>query len=270
MAEPVRMSTRVEFLLVLVLGWMAFVSVPLSIGQVSLGWDALNHHIYLGWSAEQSRLTRDFWAASSQSYQYPYTYWPVYKMAVLGWSGLWAGVVLSTINALLVPPVWILARVCISGQAKFDVLMRVAAVAMGCLTGVVLSLLDATQNDLPAAIPLVWAFALAVWPLRAGAAPVSEFYAVVLAGLFAGVSVAIKLSSGPLAILMPLLWLSLPGPWEVRLRRIVLGSVMTLVGYVLAYAPWGWQLWHHFGNPVYPLFDSVFVPLREAFWQRSS
>lgn len=265
---PASRSMHWEFWLVLVLGWLAFVAVPLSLGQVSLGWDALNHHIYLGWNAEHSRLTQDFWAASSQSYQYPYTYWPVYKMAVLGWSGLWAGVVLSTINALVVPPVWMVARVCIPGQTAFDVLMRLAAVTLACLSGVVLALLDATQNDLTAAIPLVWAFALALWPLRPGASRVSVWSAVVLAGLFAGVSVAIKLSSGPLAILMPLLWLNQPAPWTIRLRRTLLGCGMTIVGYTVAYAPWGWQLWHHFGNPIYPLFDSVFAPLRDAFWRR--
>lgn len=267
-AQPLSTSKlmRWEFWLVMVLGWLAFVAVPLSLGQVSLGWDALNHHIYLGWNAEHSRLTQDFWAASSQSYQYPYTYWPVYKMAVLGWSGLWAGVVLSTINAAVVPPVWMVARVCLPGQTAFDVLMRVIAVALACLSGVVLSLLDATQNDLPAAIPLVWAYALALWPLRSVSSSVSVLTAVVIAGLLAGVSVAIKLSSGPLAILMPLLWLSQPGPRVARLRRTLLGCTMAMVGYILAYAPWGWQLWHHFGNPVYPLFDHIFAPFRDAFW----
>lgn len=267
MAEQGGMDPRAECVLVCLLGWLAFVAVPLGLGQVSLGWDALNHHVYLGWNAERSRLAQDFWAASSQSYQYPYTYWPLYKMAVLGWSGLWAGAVLGTLNALVLPALWMVARVCIPGPAPFDTLIRMAGVAMACLSGVLLSLLDATQNDLAAAIPLVWAFALALWPLRTGAKPLSVGYAVVLAGWLAGVSVAIKLSSGPLAILMPLLWLCQPGPWWLRLRRAALGSAMTVLGYVVAYAPWGWQLWQQFGSPTYPMYEGFWQQLRQMLGQ---
>lgn len=257
---------RYELPAVLLIAWLVFISIPLSLGYIGLSWDALNHHIYLGWTAEQQRFDRDFWAASSQSYQFPYLYWPVYKMAVSGFSGAAAGVVLASLDLFAVPPVWMLSRVCIPGPGVFEMLLRVTAVIMAFMTGVVMSLFDSTSNDLLAAVPLLWAIALAFWPLRISnktkKSPALRY--VVLSGLLAGASVAFKLSNGPVALLMPLLWLLHGnGLWQ-RLKWTALGCVTTLIGCSMVYSPWGWQLWQHFGNPIYPQFDAAFESLRVA------
>ncbi len=260
---------RYELPLVTLAAWLAFISIPLSLGYIGLSWDALNHHIYLGWTAEQPRFDRDFWAASSQSYQFPYLYWPVYKLAVSGFSGVQAGVVLATLHLLAVPPVWMLARACMPGNTGFDFFMRAAAVAMAFLTGVVLSLLTATQNDLLAAIPLVWAIALS-FP-RGTPAPTSRLrphQQTTLSGFLAGMSVAFKISNGPLALLMPVLWFVFAKGLKQRLLAVAIGCTATLAGYFLVYLPWGWQLWEHFGNPMYPFYESVFAPLRTALGWR--
>jgi hypothetical protein len=151
MAPP---SGRVELALLVLAAWVAFISIPLGLGGIGLGWDALNHHIYLGWFAERTRFDLDFLAASYQSFQYPYLYWPVYKLFQSGISGQWAGVILVSINILVVPAVWLIARVCVAELSWYGVAMRWLAVALAFLTGVVLSLFDSTGNDLLAAIPL--------------------------------------------------------------------------------------------------------------------
>ena len=104
---------RVELTALVLVAWAAFASIPLALGGIGLGWDALNHHVYLGWIADQPRFDRDFLAASYQSFQYPYLYWPFFKLFQSGISGAWAGVVLDSFNVLLVPPLWMLARVCV-------------------------------------------------------------------------------------------------------------------------------------------------------------
>jgi hypothetical protein len=254
---------RWEVLAICLLAWGAFVSIPMSLGAIGLSWDALNHHIYLGWTAEHPRFDRDFLAASYQSYQFPYLYWPVYKLATSGWSGAWAGVVLATLHLVAVPPVWMLARVCMPGRTGFDVAMRLLAVVLAFMTGVVLSLFDSTSNDLMAAAPLVWALALAMEPMdKARPAWLTPQRAVVLSGLFAGVAVACKLSNGPLAILLPALWLLSTSTMQRRLIHALLGSLTTLAGYVLVYGYWGSLLWSNFGNPIYPFYDGWFAPVR--------
>ena len=261
--------SRWELPLVCLLAWAAFISIPISHGEIGLSWDALNHHIYLGWTAEKPRFDRDFVAAGYQSYQFPYLYWPVYRLAMTGWSGVSAGIVLATLHLVAVPPVWMLARTCMPGATFFDAAMRIVAVVLAFSTAVVLSQFDSSSNDLMAAAPLVWALALGMEPLRKDrAAWLTPARVIILSGLFAGVSVAFKLSNGPLAILMPIVWFFAVSTWQARLRNVMAGSAATIVGFTVTYGYWGSLLWTHFGNPIYPFYDHFFAPLRSLTgWQ---
>lgn len=261
-----------ELPVVCLLAWLVFAAIPFGSGGIGLSWDALNHHIYLGWVAESPRFDRDLFAAGGQAYQYPYLYWPVYKLAMLGWSGLWTGVALATLHLLTVPPVWLLARLCMPGQTVFDSLMRGLAVAMAFSSGVVLSQFDSTSNDLMAAAPLIWALALGLMPMDAQRpAWLTPNRSVALSGFVAGASVAFKLSNGPLVLVtMPLVWLLAGnGVLAARIMHVALGGALTALGYAAVYAPWGLALWHEFGNPIYPFLDGLFDPVREATgWTR--
>jgi hypothetical protein len=267
MADTVQLAPswlrRWELGLVVLAAAVGFCLIPISLGQIGISWDMLNHHIYLGWTAEHSRFDRDYLAASYQAYQYPYLYWPVYKLAVAGASGVTAGIVLALLHLVSVPPVWLLARVCIPGEQWFDVGMRAVAVLLAFTSSVVLSLFDSTSSDLMAAAPLVWALGLAFLPMGPKQLWLTVNRAIALSGFFAGVSVAFKLSNAPLAILLPLVWLLYAGTLGQRVQRLVWGGFATVTGYMLAYGYWGWQLWGHFGNPIYPFYDSWFTPVRE-------
>jgi len=260
---------RWEWFFIFLLAAVVFVSIPLSLGEIDLSWDALNHHIYLGWTAEHPRFDKDFVAAGYQAYQFPYLYWPVYKLAAGGWSGAAAGVILSTLHLIAVPPVWMLARTCMPGRTGFDVAMRLLAVALAFMTGVILSQFDSTSNDLMAAVPLVWALALAMEPMdKARPAWLTPRLAVALSGLFAGMAVAFKLSNGPVALVLPMVWLLTASNTRSRLVHAALGSLTTLAACALLYGHWGTLLWNHFGNPIYPFYDHWFAPLRSLMvWQ---
>ncbi|HSI54115.1 MAG: hypothetical protein ACAH21_01570 [Ramlibacter sp.] len=255
-------TARAELGALLVVAGLFFIAIPLALGAIGLSWDALNHHIYLGWTAFAPRFDRDFLAASYQSFQSPYLYWPVYKLYQAGFSGQWAGAILASLNLLAVPPLWMLARTCITETSWYGSAMRWLAVALAFTSAVVLSMFDTTANDLLAAIPLVWAIALGMAPWDPQRAPwMTPARLVVLSGLCAGMAVAFKLSNGPLAILMPLLWV-LQGPSLLqRVRHLLLGGVATIVGLVLSYGYWGWQLWVHYGNPIFPFYGHWFAPL---------
>lgn len=265
-------ARRWELPAVCLLAWLGFIAIPLSAGAIGLSWDALNHHIYLGWVAQESRFDRDLFAAGGQSYQYPYLYWPVYKLAMAGWSGAAAGVVLATLHLVTVPPVWLLARLCMPGPTVFDALMRGIAVALAFMTGVVLSQFDSTSNDLMGAAPLVWALAMAFMPLDAQRpAWLTPWRSAVLSGLLAGTSVAFKLSNGPLVVVvLPVAWLlASPGALATRMLYVMIGCAMTALGWSMAYACWGLALWQEFGNPIYPFADGLFAPIREAMgWNK--
>lgn len=262
-----RWIVRTEPWIVMVLGVLAFVAIPIWLGRVGISWDAVNHHFYLGWTAEHPRFDKDYLAASYQAYQYPYLYWPVYKLAMLGTSGTVAGVVLALLHATAIPAAWLIARSCIPGEDLFAAGMRALAVLLAFLTAAVLSLFDATSNDLMAGIPLLWAYALALGPVAQPSVPALRF--AVGSGVLAGMAVAFKLSNGPLALMLPILWLWAPGTLGARLGRCLLAGLAVLASCALFYGYWGWQLWTHFGNPIYPLYDGSFAALRELVgWHR--
>ncbi|MFC5496694.1 hypothetical protein ACFPOE_04035 [Caenimonas terrae] len=259
---------RWEPLIVFVGCVLALCSVPVALGHTGLSWDALNHHIYLGWTADHPRFDRDYLAASYQSYQFPYLYWPVYMLAMLGASGVVAGIVLTLLHLTVAPALWKLAHACIPGREWFEVGMRALAVALAFMGGVVLSMLDSTSNDLLAAIPLVWAIALMIEAL-ASPAQTGFRRAVVLSGLLAGVSVGFKLSNVPIAILLPLLWAWRGASPSGRLLNVLLGGLAATVALAVTYGYWGWLLWTNYGNPFYPFFDPWLEPLRLATgWKR--
>lgn len=268
MTESVARGSRAhlacELPFLLVVAFAIFVSIPVTHGGIGLSSDTLNHHIYLGWVADKDRFNLDFLAASYQSYQFPYLYWPIYKLALGGASGVTTGVILASIHLLAVPPVWMLARTCMPGQTAFDVVIRLLGVLLAFMTSVILLLVDTTGNDVFAAIPMIWAIAFAVAPLDASrGAWMSPRRCLALSGLLAGVAVAFKLSNGPLAILLPGLWWLSARSWRQRLAYVALGSAATLIGFFLTYGYWGWQLWTWFGNPIYPMHDGVFAVLRQ-------
>lgn len=258
-------SARAEIVFSVLLVWVALASIPLALGGIGLSWDALNHHMYLGWVADHPRFDRDFLAASYQSYQYPYLYWPAWKLAQAGASGTVAGVVLTGLHVIAAPALWLIARVCIPGAGWYQATMRFAAVVLGFSGQVLLSLMDTTANDGLAAVPLVWAVALALLGAADDNRPawLTPARCVALSGFLGGVAVAFKLSNGPMAIVLPLLWLSCAQGWNGRALQVVRGSAWTLAGFALAYGYWGAQLWQHFGNPMYPFYEGrIFGPLR--------
>jgi hypothetical protein len=231
--------------------------LPLHAGVWGWSWDALNHHVYLGLISESPRWHLDVTAASVQGWQYPYLYWPVYRLSLLPVHGAVAGALWAAfLAALIVPPIWLtslrlLPRQDMSGagaaQAIFE---RSAACALALLSLVVLSSFGTTANDPLAAVPLLWALAVMSAP-----AP-GDRQAAAAAALW-GVSSAFKLSN---ALAIPLLlvwWWRSPG-WPLPWRRGLGIGAGAVAGFALAYAPWGWQLWQQTGNPFYPFFQRWF------------
>lgn len=257
-------APRAELAALLLLAWAALAAVPVVLGGIGLGWDALNHHVYLGWVADAPRFDRDYLGANYQGYQYPYLYWPLYKLMALGVDGVVAGVVLDSLYLTVVPALWMIGRAVAPGRSWEALALRVLGVALAFLSGAVLSHLDSTSNDMLAAVPLVWAVACALRAFEPDDGGWLRRHAALLSGVFAGMAVAFKLSNGPLVLVLPLLWVA-PGPGlGRRLRAAVLGSGATLASFLACYGWWGWQLWLQFGNPLYPFHGPTFTLLRRT------
>ncbi len=250
-------AQALEVLALTLLAGLASAAVPLSTGYFFWSWDALNHHVYLGLIAESPRWQLDVMPASYQTYQYPYLYWPVYRLSLMDGPGshigaLWAGAQ----AALLLPPVWWICHRLLpdDGTRLQDRLQGVFERLCGCvlafMSAIVLTALATTSNDVLAAVPLLWAVAVS---LKTPASDRRIFFAAALWGM----SVAFKLSNG---LFLPLLviWWWMPTrphlPWS---RGLALAAGAS-GGFLLSYGPWGWQLWQLTGNPTHPYLGFLF------------
>jgi hypothetical protein len=243
------MSRRhwLELFAVTLLAAMAAASLPLLNGHLGWSWDAINHQVYLGMTAEQPRWHLDVLAASGQTYQYPYLYWPVYRMALLDAQGAWVAAAWSALQAAcVIPPVWLAAYRLLPQErgAAEAAAERVAACVLGVMSIVLWASLETTANDLLAAMPLLWAVAIGLKPTPSGRR-------LLAMGAMFGVSVAFKLSNALFAPLLLLWWFEARAPY-LSLRRGLSLWGGAAVGFLVAYAPWGVQLWTNMGHPLYP------------------
>lgn len=245
-------ALRLELFLITALAAALAAAVPLHAGKWSWSWDALNHHVYLGLIGEHARWDLDIAPASVQSYQYPYLYWPVYRLASLPISGATAGAIWGAfLAAMLVVPTWLVSLRLLRDEGGWQgVFERAMACALALSSVIVLAAINTTANDPLAAVPVLWAVAVMAVP-----AP-SDRRAAAAAALW-GMSAAFKLSAG---LLLPLLavWWWAPGPGRWWLRRGVAVAAGAIGGFVVTYAPWAWQLWAWAGNPFHPQFRGVF------------
>lgn len=238
-----------ELALLTAIAAAAAAAVPLFAGSWAWSWDALNHHVYLGYIAEHPRWHLDVVAASVQSWQYPYLYWPVYRLSQLDVGGAAAGAMWGSFLAiLLMPPVWVLSWRLLreDGRSRWQaVFERTAACALAASSVLLLSAINTTANDPLATVPLLWALALM-------AAPRASDATAACAGALWGVAVAFKLSNLLAFPLLALWWWSDSRP-RLPWRRFGALAVSAIVGFTLTYSPWGWQLWRYTGSAFHPI-----------------
>lgn len=240
-----------ELLLITLATGLAAAALPLHTGFLGWSWDALNHHVYLGMIAESPRWHLDVLAASFQSYQYPYLYWPIYRISQLSGNGAAVAASWAAFQVvMLLVPLWFICRQLFRQaasvwQARAE---RLAGCVLGLGSVAIWTSLETTANDPLAAVPMLWAVALALSPLV-------TTRRLVLASLLFGVAVAFKLSNALFFAWMIPWWLDRAKPFlhVPRAAAMVAGSA---AGFVLAYAPWGLQLWQHMGHPLYPYFTA--------------
>ena len=159
----------------------------------------------------------------------------------------------------------------LGAQTLRALLAPLIIVALAVPVIVVLTLLLVAVALMPALVSLVARRRFAGLERRRGASPpwcaLRAVALSALALLVLAATVPLWLVP-PLALVLPLLWAMRGTSLAQRMRHVVIGSIATGFGVVLFYGWWGWHLWLHYGNPVYPFYDHWFAPLRAwTGWQ---
>lgn len=214
------------------------------IDRTDANWDLQNYHLYDPWALLHGRLGADYFVAAYQSYFNPAADVPYYIVKYLlapGAPRLAAMLAGLPYGLLVFFVVRLAARFVTGPHAAFF------AAFAGVTGTATLSEVGTSFDDILVADFLLGAM---LCLLAEGRRP------AVAAGLLCGIGAALKLTAGLFAVPLGLMLVALPA--QRRWTRLVLFGLATAAGFLAAYGWWGWLLWRHFGNPVYPLFSSFF------------
>ncbi len=246
--------SRAELALVAVVV-LAFGGISMLLGKDD-GWDFLNYHWYDAYAFLHARLGFDVAVAHHATYFNPLIHVPFYWLASAGGSWL-ALFYIGALHGLNILPLYLIAR---SALVPADNRWLAAAVALAGLFGsTVLSMIGNTSYDTVLCVPVLGGLAVVMIKrdaLCAAVAPAAV--AAAAAGLLIGAATGLKLVEGFYAAGLALVLLLLPGRPSVRVARVLAGGVGSIAAVLLCAGFWFLALYHATGNPLFPLYNSVF------------
>ncbi len=217
-------------------------------------WDALNYHLYLGFSALNDRFALDFFGAGTPSYINPYAYVPLWLMVDAGWPAFWIAVVLGAFHAIALGLTFEIAlqaglrdrQLALPRFALFAVLLAV-------INPVFLQGLGSTFIDISTGVFVLGGWLALARTLRAGGLGQAA-----LAGVLCGVAAALKLSNAVFAMAAVPALLLVAGSFAIRVRMVLAYSAACGAAFAAVSLPWSWPLWREFANPFFPFLNHWF------------
>jgi hypothetical protein len=228
-----------------------------------LNWDFINYHFYGPHLMLEGRLAQDYFAGSFQSYLNPLSHVPQYLMIQAGWSAMAVSATLAAFHSLNLLFIGLIARQLLPQGAPIHTLL-ILAIVLALQAPLFITTVGSSFADPTTSVLVLAALFLLV---RSFSRPTTPDYAVVVtAGLLLGLASGLKFTNGVLAvgIMIPtgLYWIvnavRSGQPLGDAMARIAAVTAAGSLGFVIAHGYWSWQLWTTFGNPFFPLFNSVF------------
>lgn len=219
-----------------------------------VAWDTLSYHLYAGFSAVHNRFSQDYFAAGATSYFNPYAFVPFYAMVSAGFSPLEISSALAVIQSVIFLLIYELAIcVCPSTDRRKPMTYGICAVVMAFLNPILVQQIGATFADITTA-----EIVLGGWLLLAQSVRAPQTKRVVCAGLLLGAATALKLTNSAHAIAAFALFIMLPRILWHKIRYGLTYAAALGLGFAIVSAPWSYRLAQKFGNPLFPLMNSVF------------
>jgi hypothetical protein len=244
------------------------------VGSLLLGQDAntdlYRYHFYIGYAFVHGRLDYDLLPAGLGTFLNPVLD-AIHYLGIAHLPPRAFGFLLGALQGLNPVLVFLLARRLLEEERGSTVLAVFAAV-LAATGPTAISLLGTTMGDTIASIPALLSLLLVLGdpaPFRDS----RSAFRLLAAGVFGGVALALKLTTGPHAVALAVVVLTLARR-PAALRAVGTLLVGNAVGFLLVGGRWCGQLWERFGNPLFPyansLFRSPYLPvhaLRDSRWE---
>ena len=231
-------------------------------------WDLLNYHFYDPWAWLRGRtFDWDIAAAQLQTYHNPFADVPFYLL------------IAANVQPRVIT-IWLALPTAIAGYFSTKIAWRLfadlgaaervgatfAATAIGFTGAMGVGQLGTTTGEW-----LITAFTLAsLWLLlQAGIVPGPSRAdrLLVSAGVLMGIASGLKLTGATYAVGLCVALVVGRARLPRKVRAALLYSVGVVAGMLVAFGPWSYTLWEHFGNPVFPYANQYF---RSPWWELRS
>ena len=225
-------------------------------------WDLQNYHYYNPWAWWHGRIFDwDVAAAQIQTYHNPLLDLPFLAMVTAAWPPRVIAFVLAMPAALAGFFVYKLATLLLEALPRIERVIALACVVViGTTSAMGLGAIANTMNEWPLAALVTFALWWLVHAHRADGRIARR--ALVVAGCAVGIATGAKLTAATFALAM--FAAVLVRRWPPQWREAAWFAAGSSLGLAVAYGPWGYALWTHFGNPFFPYGNEWF---RSPWWE---
>ncbi len=232
-------------------------SISLRLGA-DVNWDLLNYHFLNGYLWLHGKIFTDS-ICTVQSYLDPFLN-SFYYILIDHFSPLVANLILASLQSLSLSAVWLLCfRMTDHGFSMFQRIMLSSIATLAALISPVFwSEIGGTMGDTLLDTPII----IALWCILEGFRTRRLLF-FGIAGAFIGFACGLKFTNMEYALALGGA-LIVTGIFESRskFRGIFLNafvfSAYSAVSFLATYGYFGWQMWSHFRNPIFPFFNNVF------------
>ncbi len=247
--------------------WRLFpwIAGPLFFGLLALimgqdaNWDLRNYHLYNPFAWLYGRIDFDMVPAQVANFYNPLLHIPFY-WAVMNLPPMLTGFLLGAVQGLNFPLLVGIARCVMGEEREHRPTHFYLAALVGLLGAGTLAELGTTFGDNLISIPLfasLWIM-LANYRRLVEEKTVRTLVIIVCAGLLTGLAPGLKQPSAVFAVGWCAALLVLPVTLGRRFLLAFCFGVGVLLGIALTGGFWMYELWVHYGNPLFPYFNDVF------------
>ncbi len=217
----------------------------LAVGE-DANWDWQNYHEYNVWAVLHGRYAIDALPAGFQTWFNPAVYFPVYALRHMV-PAPWGLVTIGAVHGLNLALVYALTRVLLQNSATAAA--PAASILIAACGAMTLSEVGTSFSDILTALPIVAGLVLIL------SANENDRSRYLLAGLLLGAAVGLKLTNVVFALGAAAAVLLSVRP---LLPTVCLG-LGGAAGTLATGGAWSLMLWRETGNPMFPLFNAVFL-----------
>lgn len=241
---------------------ICFGLLAISLGQ-DANWDLRNYHFYNPYSFLFGRMDVDVAPAHVATFYNPILYVPFYWM-VITLPPKVVGFLLGMIQGLNFIPLYLISKTLMGAlgtvwepsnqSSSLRMFFVTACVAvLGLLGAGNISELGTMFSDNILSLLLLFGVYLCLLTGSGG-----HIAFVVLAGLLCGFAMGFKQTTAVFGLGLCLALLFVPQGVKRGVLLAFVFGVAALIGMLLTGGYWLWEMWHRFGNPLFPYYNHIF------------